>query len=81
MREWLDEHAPWALDAYWRLTGECWAQGCPAPGRRILFHSRAELDRCLNTPLAIVLTDPGVAPAESESAPVVPVVTVSHASA
>ena len=76
----MDAHAPWLLDVHWRLFGRCWAQGCPALGRRALFHSQAQLDRCMNTPLAIVLTEQGRARLDlAESEPVVPVVPVSQA--
>jgi hypothetical protein len=45
---------------YWfhiRLSGmRCFAQGC---GRRVIWHTPRQWNRCLDTPLAIKLTDRG----------------------
>jgi hypothetical protein len=66
MYDWLETHAPPRLfDAYcwlWlRLTGSrCFAQGC---GRLLLLHTPRQWDRCYDTPLAIVLTEKGMAAA------------------
>jgi len=40
----------------YRLFGRCWAKGC---GRLMLLHTPRQLERCLDTPLALVLTDKG----------------------
>jgi hypothetical protein len=64
MRDWLDEHLPWWLLGLidwprYRLSGECWAQECPVPSRRMLLHSPTQLHRCEGTPMAISLTERG----------------------
>jgi hypothetical protein len=66
LTDWLEEHAPpRLLDAYcwfrYRLFGRCWAQGCPVPGRLNLLHEPWRMRRCVNTPMAIVLTEQGYA--------------------
>jgi hypothetical protein len=66
MFEWLENHGhDRLLDAYcwfrYRLFGRCWAQGCPVPGRHQILHGPRQLDRCVNTPLAIVITEAGYA--------------------
>jgi hypothetical protein len=63
LRDWLDQHAPRLVAAYdwfWlRLTGSrCYAQGC---GRLTLLHTPRQLNRCYDTPLALVLTEQGLA--------------------
>jgi hypothetical protein len=65
-RDWLEEHAPpWLLAAYdwpgYRLFGQCWAQGCPVPGRLQILHGPRRLRRCETTPMAIVITERGLA--------------------
>jgi hypothetical protein len=46
---------------YWlhnRMTGvRCYATGC---GRLLLLHTPRQLDRCADTPLALVITDQGL---------------------
>jgi hypothetical protein len=42
----------------YRLLGRCWAQGC---GRLMVLHSPWALYDCSRTPLAITLTDAGMA--------------------
>lgn len=59
--DWLELRAPRVAASYcWfhnRLTGtRCFAQGC---GRLLLLHTPRQMDRCLDTPTAIVLTDRG----------------------
>ena len=59
--DWLEQHAPHLAATYgWfhnRLTGvHCYAQGC---GRLLLLHTPRQMDRCLDTPLAIKLTERG----------------------
>jgi hypothetical protein len=44
---------------YNRLSGSrCYAQGC---GRRVIWHTPRQWNRCLDTPLAIEITDQGMA--------------------
>ena len=57
----LEQHYPrLAAVGYWlynRLTGtRCYAQGC---GRLLLWHTARQQNRCLDTPLAIELTERG----------------------
>ena len=59
--DWLEHHAPpLAASYFWfhnRLTGvRCFAQGC---GRLLLLHTPRQMNRCLDTPLAIELTERG----------------------
>ena len=54
----------------YRLFGRCWARGC---GRLIVLHTPRQLDRCLDKPAALSLTDDGWLLAME------PVVPVSHA--
>jgi hypothetical protein len=59
--EWLEPRAPrLAAVCFWlynRLTGtRCYATGC---GRLLLAHTPRQYNRCLDTPLAIELTDRG----------------------
>jgi hypothetical protein len=54
----------------YRLFGRCWARGC---GRLIALHTPRQLDRCLDKPVALSLTDDGWLLAME------PVVPVSHA--
>jgi hypothetical protein len=61
--DWLEQHTPRLMGAYYwlhnRLTGvRCYATGC---GRLLLLHSPRQLDRCYATPLALVITDQGLA--------------------
>ena len=57
------------LGLRYRLLGRCWAKGC---GRLIVLHTPRQLDRCLDTPVGLVLTDQGRHRA-GQPAPVVPV--------
>jgi hypothetical protein len=57
----LEQHAPrLAAVCFWlhnRLTGtRCYAEGC---GRLLLLHTPRQYNRCLDTPLAIELTERG----------------------
>jgi hypothetical protein len=65
---------------YWfynRLTGvRCYAEGC---GRRLLLHTPRQYNRCLDTPLAIELTDRGWLRSNGIDPDSEPVVPVSHA--
>jgi hypothetical protein len=65
---------------YWfhiRLSGSrCYAQGC---GRRVIWHTPRQWNRCLDTPLAIKLTDRGWLHANGIDPDSEPVVPVSHA--
>lgn len=59
--EQLEQRAPrLAAVCFWfynRLTGtRCFAEGC---GRLLLLHTPWQMSRCLDTPLAIELTDRG----------------------
>jgi hypothetical protein len=59
--DWLESRAPRLAVTYcWfhnRLTGvRCYAQGC---GRLLLWHTPRQRNRCLDTPLAIELTERG----------------------
>jgi hypothetical protein len=63
---WLDEHAPPRVAAalawpHYRLFSQCWAQGCPVPGRLQILHGPRRLRRCETTPMAIVITEQGLA--------------------
>jgi hypothetical protein len=42
----------------YRLLGRCWAQGC---GRLMVLHSPWALYSCSRTPMAITLTEQGLA--------------------
>jgi hypothetical protein len=49
---------------YWpkyRLLDECWAMDCPIPSRRNALHGPWQLRRCERTPMAITLTEQGMA--------------------
>jgi hypothetical protein len=49
---------------YWpkyRLLSYCWAQDCPIPSRLNVLHGPWQLRRCENTPMAISLTEKGMA--------------------
>ena len=87
IQDWLEQHAPRLVDPYcWlhlRLTGSrCYAQGC---GRLLLLHTPRQRDRCYDTPLAIELTELGMARlaeyrlAEPESADLVVPASQAHA--
>jgi hypothetical protein len=54
----------------YRLFGRCWARGC---GRPLALHTPRQLDRCLDRPTALALTEEGWLLALE------PVVPVSHA--
>ena len=59
--DWLDKHASLLAAIYcWfynRLTGaRCFAQDC---GRLLLLHTPRQRRRCIDTPLAIAITDRG----------------------
>jgi hypothetical protein len=62
IREWLEEHHPRLLAVYdwpgYRLLGRCWAQGC---GRPMILHSPWALYACERTPMAIAITEQGMA--------------------
>jgi hypothetical protein len=45
----------------YRLLGDCWAQNCPIPSRLNVLHGPWQLRRCENTPMAISLTEKGMA--------------------
>lgn len=45
----------------YRLLGDCWAQNCPIPSRLNILHGPWQLRRCENTPMAISLTEKGMA--------------------
>jgi hypothetical protein len=67
---WLEETAhapPWLVGAYcwprYRLASRCLAQGCQVPGRLQILHGPRRLRRCETTPMAIVLTEQGLAAA------------------
>jgi hypothetical protein len=59
---------------YNRLSGSrCFAEGC---GRRVIWHTPRQWNRCLDTPLGIKLTDRGWLRSngiDPDSEPVVPV--------
>jgi hypothetical protein len=87
MRRWMDERLPsWVLGIIdwpgYRLFGECWAQDCPVPSRRILQHGPQQLRRCEGTLMAVTLTDPGwlYANGIDPRSTLEPVVPVSRAS-
>jgi hypothetical protein len=59
--EWLEPRAPRLAALYcWfynRLTGvRCYAQGC---NRLLLWHTPRQLERCIDTPICVELTDQG----------------------
>jgi hypothetical protein len=45
----------------YRLLSYCWAQDCPIPSRLNVLHGPWQLRRCENTPMAISLTEKGMA--------------------
>jgi hypothetical protein len=45
----------------YRLLSHCWAQGCPIPSRLNVLHGPWQLRRCESTPMAISLTEKGMA--------------------
>jgi hypothetical protein len=45
----------------YRLLGECWAMECPIPSRLNVLHGPWQLRRCENTPMAISITEQGMA--------------------
>jgi hypothetical protein len=63
IRDWLETHAPgWLVGAWYfahnRLTGvRCYAEGC---GRLLLLHTPRQLNRCYDTPMALVITEKGL---------------------
>ena len=60
-----------------RLSGSrCYAQGC---GRRVIWHTPRQWNRCIDTPLGIELTDRGWLHANGIDPDSEPVVPVSHA--
>jgi hypothetical protein len=68
--DWLEPRAPRLAATYcWfhnRLTGvRCFAEGC---GRLLLLHTPRQWNRCLDTPLAIELTERGWLHASSTDA-------------
>jgi hypothetical protein len=65
LNDWLEQHLPAWLFAAWcwpqyRLFGRCWAEGC---GRLVILHSPWALYLCERTPMAIEITDEGMAAA------------------
>ena len=61
--DWLETHAPAWLFELWcwpkyRVFGRCWAQGC---GRLNVLHTPRQLGVCDHTPMAIEITERGMA--------------------
>ena len=58
----MEDHCPRMLGLWdwpgYRLFGRCWAQGC---GRLVVLHSPWALYICERTPMAITITEKGMA--------------------